>query len=443
MSKFKKIAVACVVLVVLLLQAGLSLAQPLDVEGHWAKGQILEWLDKGWAQCSDDGRFYPDDKITRGEFIALTNKAFGFTRVPLEYEGNLEVSPKSAKSGTNQTFTLTYTLGDNFDEGWIEFGLPEEMAVTVGQDKVEVNGVEKILDKADVSDDGQKVHVAGITAKKGDKVTLTIYDKTIPEVGPYFFKVRADADGEKGTKPATLGAGSEFMAFLAYSKSEENKNIIDTFIKAINWGDFEIAIDLLADDAVYVNNYMDGYFEMYKSKEEIAEYINIMLEYGGTLENNESTLIELSENVWQVEGKAHDYGTILTAELNPDDGFEGLGYTAKFFVTDKKVCYVEFTWNREDEILMDKLNEGAIGVFMAQNERGETVILACVPGMPAEKAGLAPGDIVVAVNGIKINEMEGYGEARFRMLGKVGTKVILTINRSGEIFDVEIERAVY
>jgi len=63
--------------------------------------------------------------------------------------------------------------------------------------------------------------------------------------------------------------------------------------------------------------------------------------------------------------------------------------------------------------------------------------------MPAEKAGLAPGDIVVAVNGIKINEMEGYGEAGLRMLGKVGTKVILTINRSGEIFDVEIERAVY
>jgi hypothetical protein len=78
MSKFKMIAVALVVILVFLLQAGISLAQPLDVEGHWAQEQIFEWLDKGWTECAEDGRFYPDAKVTRGEFIALTNKAFGF-----------------------------------------------------------------------------------------------------------------------------------------------------------------------------------------------------------------------------------------------------------------------------------------------------------------------------------------------------------------------------
>ena len=78
MSKFKKTTVAVVVLMVFVLQGGISLAQPQDVEGHWAQTQILEWLDRGWTQCGEDGSFNPDDKISRGEFIALTNQAFGF-----------------------------------------------------------------------------------------------------------------------------------------------------------------------------------------------------------------------------------------------------------------------------------------------------------------------------------------------------------------------------
>ena len=76
MSSFKKMAVAVTVIVLLLLQAGFSLAQPLDVEDHWAKEQILKWLDRGWAEYGEDGRFYPDVKITRGEFIALTNRVW-------------------------------------------------------------------------------------------------------------------------------------------------------------------------------------------------------------------------------------------------------------------------------------------------------------------------------------------------------------------------------
>ena len=79
MSKFKK-ALALAIMMVFLLQAGISFAKPSDVEGHWAQEQIMEWLDKGWTQYGDDGKLYPDAKITRGEFIALTNKAFGFEK---------------------------------------------------------------------------------------------------------------------------------------------------------------------------------------------------------------------------------------------------------------------------------------------------------------------------------------------------------------------------
>jgi hypothetical protein len=368
-----------------------------------------------------------------------------FSRIPPGYEGILEVSPRSAKSGSKQTFTLTYYLGDDFNEGWIEFDLPSEIAVIAGQDKIKIDGVEKLLAEADISDNGSKVHVNGITGPKGDTVTLTIYDKTIPEPGPYFYRVRADADGEDATKPATLGAGGEFMAFLAYSQVDGDNEIVKSFVKALNEGDSQAAIDLLADDVVYVDNYMDGYFDMYNSKEDIAEELDYMLGYKGTMESDENALKELAENVWQIEGRANDYFTTLTAELYPDDGFDGFGYTTKYFVTDNKICYIEFLWNGEDEVLFDKLNEGNIGILLLENDSGEVVIAACVPGMPAEKEGLKPGDIIVAIDDVNVEEMDdfGYEKAWYKILDKVGTKVKLTINRNGEVFDVEIERAAF
>lgn len=205
---------------------------------------------------------------------------------------------------------------------------------------------------------------------------------------------------------------------------------------------YSAAIDLLADDVVLVDNYMDGYFDMYISKEEVADEIYYRLgNYDVTMENDVNTLSELAENVWQVEGKSNDYFTRITAELNPDDGFEGFRYTAKYFVTDNKISYIEFLWNLEDEILFDKLNSGVIGIFSAGNDSDEMVIRACMPGMPADRAGLMPGDILVAVNDIPVEKMEYNGdEAAFRILGKAGTKVKLTINRNGEEFDVEIKR---
>src|SRR5690554_5905270 len=78
MGKFKKLA-AVLAIMLFLLPAGVSYAQPQDVEGHWAEELILEWLDKGWAKCCEDGSFNPDAEITRGEFMALTNRVFEFT----------------------------------------------------------------------------------------------------------------------------------------------------------------------------------------------------------------------------------------------------------------------------------------------------------------------------------------------------------------------------
>jgi carboxyl-terminal processing protease len=69
-------------------------------------------------------------------------------------------------------------------------------------------------------------------------------------------------------------------------------------------------------------------------------------------------------------------------------------------------------------------------------------IISPMPGSPAEKAGLKPDDVVIAVDG---EDMTGFdGEAvRQRVIGPRGSTVVLTIRREGveEPFDVDVQRA--
>lgn len=82
-----------------------------------------------------------------------------------------------------------------------------------------------------------------------------------------------------------------------------------------------------------------------------------------------------------------------------------------------------------------------IGAYV--NTDGEYLtITEPLPDSPAEKAGLVPGDQIIAIDG---EDMTGTlpAVARMKVLGPKGTIVILTILREGvdEPFDVEIERA--
>ncbi|OPY56004.1 MAG: Cellulosome-anchoring protein precursor [Pelotomaculum sp. PtaU1.Bin035] len=62
-------------------------ARPSDISGHWAKKQIEDWLSQKLASGYPDGTFHPDDMITRAEFMALANKAFGFTsEAPVDFK---------------------------------------------------------------------------------------------------------------------------------------------------------------------------------------------------------------------------------------------------------------------------------------------------------------------------------------------------------------------
>lgn len=50
-----------------------------DWEKHWASIEINDFLGKGYINGYPDGRFLPDNPMTRAEFVVVLNKVFGIT----------------------------------------------------------------------------------------------------------------------------------------------------------------------------------------------------------------------------------------------------------------------------------------------------------------------------------------------------------------------------
>lgn len=73
---------------------------------------------------------------------------------------------------------------------------------------------------------------------------------------------------------------------------------------------------------------------------------------------------------------------------------------------------------------------GGLGVEVT-GEYGVLKVVSPIDDTPAAKAGLKPGDYIVAVNGKLVNDMT-MSEAVDSMRGKKGTDVVLTVIRKGE-----------
>jgi carboxyl-terminal processing protease len=89
--------------------------------------------------------------------------------------------------------------------------------------------------------------------------------------------------------------------------------------------------------------------------------------------------------------------------------------------------------NRED---LSGTYEG-IGIEIEHEDEG-AVVVSLVEDSPADRAGVAPGDVVVAVNGKNVHD-EGLSEVVEEIRGPEGTQVKLTVSRDGEerVFDLE------
>lgn len=107
---------------------------------------------------------------------------------------------------------------------------------------------------------------------------------------------------------------------------------------------------------------------------------------------------------------------------------------------DKQTFYMEPQLFENETSSLQGQYEG-IGAYVDTDGEYLTIV-SPIEGSPAEKAGLKPGDKVIAIDG---KDMTGVApeQARLKVLGKDGSKVTLKIAREGEAepFDVVITRA--
>lgn len=82
-----------------------------------------------------------------------------------------------------------------------------------------------------------------------------------------------------------------------------------------------------------------------------------------------------------------------------------------------------------------------IGAEVTAEEDGSIVIVSPYEGSPAADAGLLPGDILREADGTPLTGLP-VSEAASIVRGPEGTIVTLTIERDGELFEVEVTRGV-
>ena len=89
-----------------------------------------------------------------------------------------------------------------------------------------------------------------------------------------------------------------------------------------------------------------------------------------------------------------------------------------------------------------QINGSFVGIGVRFQLMKDTIsVVATIPGGPSEKLGVLPGDQIVQVDG---QNVAGIGikndQVRQKLMGDLGTKVKVTVNRKGKLLDFNITR---
>jgi carboxyl-terminal processing protease len=149
-------------------------------------------------------------------------------------------------------------------------------------------------------------------------------------------------------------------------------------------------------------------------------------------------LEELFDPFWQSWDLVHDIyiDQPVDDELMMQGAIKGMMES----LGDQHSSYMDPDQHRQANIPLDGGYEG-IGAWV--DATGEYLtITSPMPDSPAEKAGLRPGDQIIAIDGEDMTGVDGSLAIR-KVMGPAGTSVVLTVFREGELepFDVTVERA--
>ena len=142
--------------------------------------------------------------------------------------------------------------------------------------------------------------------------------------------------------------------------------------------------------------------------------------------------LEVVWQVWELLNKEH----VDRAEIDPEVFAEAAIKGLLEALDDRHTNYVRpEAFNIQNDDIQGTF-EG-IGANVTMRRDGTLIILAPLPGSPAEAMGIRPGDAVLAVDGISLEGLSLLeGVARIR--GPRGSKVVLSIKHLGAIDPVDI-----
>lgn len=81
----------------------------------------------------------------------------------------------------------------------------------------------------------------------------------------------------------------------------------------------------------------------------------------------------------------------------------------------------------------------ASGFQVDVSEDGNILLTDITPNLAADKQGLKNGDIITHIDGVSVSE-NGFENYANKILGKQDTEVKLTVNRDGNVFDLNFKR---
>lgn len=124
-------------------------------------------------------------------------------------------------------------------------------------------------------------------------------------------------------------------------------------------------------------------------------------------------------------------------EISEEELYDG-AVKGMFEKLDKHSVYMDKKESQEfTEEVKGKLY--GIGALIGVRD-GKIRIQEPLDDSPAKKGGLLPGDIIIAIDGNLIGEVNEVEEVIDKIKGDKGTTVTLTIDRSGKKFDVKLVR---
>ena len=168
-----------------------------------------------------------------------------------------------------------------------------------------------------------------------------------------------------------------------------------------------------------------------------------MYQYFINSEKNSNTLLVTSYKNGSIESELNKYKSIIDkyflGEVDDKKLKEG---AIKGYIEGLDDPYTEYISAEDMQDFMDDTtgNFVGVGIYMVQDTKSNRImVLSPIKNSPAEKAGVLPGDFIIAVDNVEYTA-EDMSVASNKIKGEEGTTVKLKLLRKDEFVELELKR---